>query len=424
MSNKIFRLTFDGIILFLVLMLANLRALMFFTLYPESSMFLGPAWIEISVWVLTALGVLCILIRDNSIAEYLLAWRRNWLLGLFVFLALISAFWSLGFVVTLFRALELLFATLIAAYIGFRYKVNGLLNILFWFGSLLLILSIGLVFGAPETGTMNWFPFNGAWRGIYWHRNHLGSIVALLSLVFLCRGILAFENRNTGGFLDGFFFILSLVVLYFADSATGYILFLVLQFFIICIWLWIKISHHLRAWHYYAISVIFIAALTLTLLNLEVVFALFNRSATLTGRVDLWNYLLKDVIPQRLWWGHGFGAIWTFESFREETREQIGWGSQVLIADNGFLDILLHLGVVGFSIFISILIMALVRSYRYALFHKSLPAFFPLLIMSYALVANIPFSLFVETEVFVWLLVVAALFTTTPPFRQLGYSDV
>gem|GEM_PF-570258 len=423
MSQPVFRLTFDGIILFLVLILANLRALMFFTLYPDASTLLSPAWIEILFWLLAVLGVSYLLIRNDYITIYILAWRRNWLLGLFVILALFSSFWSLSFAVSLFRALELLFATLIAAYIGIRYRPDQLLEILFWFGAIVLILSITIVFAAPKTGTMYWAPHYGSWRGIYWYKNHLASISALVNSVFFCRAISAIEQPDKVGYLDGSFYALSLVVLYFAESVTGYILLIVLHFFVICIWLWIKVSRYLRPWHYCVSAAVFLAALTWMSLNLDRVLAIFNRSPTLTGRIDLWNYLLREIIPQHLWWGHGFGAIWTFESFREATRAQIGWGSEVLIADNGFLEILLHVGVIGFVIFLSILILACTRTFRFGLLHKSLTAFFPFLIMTFALVGNIAFSLFAETEVFVWLLIVAALFMTTPQLDQPGYFD-
>src|SRR5215510_9675398 len=86
MKQGRFQLTFDGIVMALVLILANLRALMFFTLYPEASTLLSPAWIEIYFWLLAALGILYLLIRDHRVTEYLLVWQRNWLLGLFVIL--------------------------------------------------------------------------------------------------------------------------------------------------------------------------------------------------------------------------------------------------------------------------------------------------------------------------------------------------
>jgi O-antigen ligase len=151
----------------------------------------------------------------------------------------------------------------------------------------------------------------------------------------------------------------------------------------------------------------------LILSNLDFVFGLFNRSPTLTGRTGMWKYLLTEIVPQHLWWGYGFGAFWTFDSFRELVRQNIGWASQPLIGDNGFLDILLHVGVVGLLVFIGVLLVALIRTLKFAISNKTLTDFIPLLIMIYALFANISFSMFAETEVFVWLLVAASLFMTT-----------
>lgn len=414
MSTREIRFSLAGVVLFSVFILANLRALMFFTLYPETSSAFDLAWVEILLWFLAALGTLYLLIRDNLIPVYLLAWRQNWQIGLFILLALISVVWSIAPVVSVFRVLELFFAALVAAYIGMRYDSAQLMEFLFWFGAILLILSIAIILAAPKTGTMYWAPFDGAWRGIYWHRNHLGSIAALINMVYLCRAVVSIEKRDRMGYLDGFFYILSLVVLFFAESASGYILFIFLNFLVFGIWRWLKVHRRLQRRHYYVIFGVLSAGLILILSNLEFVFGLFNRSTTLTGRVGLWNYLLSDVVSQRLWWGHGFGAVWTLDSFREAAREHIGWASQPLIADNGFLEILLHVGVVGLLVFLGILLMALVLSLRHAISQKKLAGFFPLLFLLYALLANIPFSLFAETEVFIWLLLVSIIFMINP----------
>lgn len=423
MVTRELRFNLTVVIVVLAFFLANLRALMFFALHPELSSIFGFAWIEIGLWFLVAVGVSYRLIRDDLVSRYLSAWRFNWLVGLFVFLALISALWSIAPIVTLYRALELFFAAFVAAYIGIRYSPTQLMEILFWFGAILLILSLGLVFAAPKTGTMYWAPFDGAWRGMYWHRNHLGSITALINIVYLCRAITAIEESDKRGYLDGFFYVFSLVVIYFSESATGYILILFLHFLVFCIWIWLRVHRHLQSRHYYATLGVFTVGLILIFSNLEFVFGLFNRSTTLTGRVGLWDNLLKYFVPERTWWGYGFGAAWNLDSFREEVRKHVGWTSQPLIADNGFLEILLHLGVVGLLLFIGILLVALIRSFRYAYSQKTLTAFFPLLFLLYILIANIPFSLFAETEVFVWLLIVATLFMTTSPSEGLMGSD-
>jgi O-antigen ligase len=226
--------------------------------------------------------------------------------------------------------------------------------------------------------------------------------------------IIAFENKDGRGFVDISFYILSLIVLFLAESATGYLLFLSLNFLVFCIWLWLKLHQNLRARHYYLILGVFGAGLAVMLVNLDVVFGLFNRNTTLTGRVGLWDNLLNYMVARHPWWGHGFGAVWTVDSFREEIRQYVGWTSQPLIADNGFLDILLHLGMVGLIVLLGILVMAAVQSFRYAMTRKTLADFFPLLVLCYVLIANLPFSMIAETEVFVWLLIVTVLVMTTP----------
>jgi O-antigen ligase len=119
------------------------------------------------------------------------------------------------------------------------------------------------------------------------------------------------------------------------------------------------------------------------------------------------------MVVERPWWGHGFGAVWMLDSFRESIRQLVGWPSQPLIADNGFLDVLLHLGIVGLVLLVAILATAFVQSFRYAIDRRNLAGFFPLLFLCYVGIANISFSMIAETEVFVWLLMVSVSFMTS-----------
>ncbi len=402
----------EKIILGLVLLLANIRALVFIFLFPDTSKPLSAAWVEIMLWGLAMIGVLYLLKRYQQTAVYLAMWRRNWLPALFILLALASVFWSIAPAATAFRFLELFFATLVAAYFGMRLDPERMMQTLFWCGAVLYILSIALAYGAPPTGTMYWAPFDGAWRGVYWHRNHLASITAFLSIVYLMRVILALKDRNSKGILDGVFYVLSLVILFYSKSATGYIVFLILHAFLLVILAWLWLYPHLQRKHYLWTLAVGIFITILILINLDFVFGIFNRDSTMTGRIGLWSHLLK-IGSQRLWLGHGFGAVWTLDAFREQIRLLVGWTSQPLIGDNGLLDIYLHLGITGVVLFFGILTLVAFRTIRYATTQKTLTGFFPLLVLVYAVFANITFSLFVETEVFVWFLIVAALFMTT-----------
>ena len=155
----------------------------------------------------------------------------------------------------------------------------------------------------------------------------------------------------------------------------------------------------------------------LVLSNLDLVFGLFGRDTSMTGRTSLWSNLI-GLAARRPWLGHGFGAVWTLDSFREEIRQLVGWTSQPLIADNGLLDIYLHLGIAGLFVFSCVLILVTVRSLQSGVRQKTLAGFFPLLVMVYAFFANITFSLFAETEVFLWFLIIAGLFMATPSARK------
>lgn len=69
-----------------------------------------------------------------------------------------------------------------------------------------------------------------------------------------------------------------------------------------------------------------------------------GRSETLTGRTDIWAYLVP-LAEEKLFLGHGFGGFWTDE-IREKTSSH---------AHNGYLDLILNIGLLGhilFSIFL------------------------------------------------------------------------
>src|SRR5690349_9335551 len=85
--------TAEKILIGMALVLANFRALIFIFLFPDTSVLLGPAWIEILLWILVSVVLAYFLFRDGLVHEYVSAWRKSWLLAVFVLLAFISIFW-------------------------------------------------------------------------------------------------------------------------------------------------------------------------------------------------------------------------------------------------------------------------------------------------------------------------------------------
>jgi exopolysaccharide production protein ExoQ len=398
--------------LVLVFALAVLRATFLPGFDVERPIPLQTAVWEIPFWLL-AIALMGISIgREKLFPAFLAGWRRNPFLALFIVFAIASIGWSVWPWMTACRTVVLLCASLAGAYLGTRYDSVRLAGILAGVGAILLLACAETAVLFPSFGRMFWTPYDGAWRGIFWHKNYLGSILALFNAVFLLRSISGLQAHKRQAILDGVLYLASLVVIYLADSAAGYIVTIVLHACVIGAAAWLRVRQRMRPVHYYILAGVFVTALALILWNLDFVFGLFNRSSTLTGRVPLWNYLLADVVGQRPWLGYGFGAYWNLDSFRLAAQQAVGWGYPVAIADNGFLDILLHLGIPGLALFLGAFLTGLARAVRYALRLRTLESFLPLIILIFTVFANLSFSLFLESDALLWVLMAAAFFVS------------
>ena len=400
-------------ILGFICLLIFLRGSLYWPRWLTIDSLTSPAWQLLGAWSILTLAISYMLIKDGSGHPFLKIFLKQRTLIIFVIFCMLSILWSVSPGASEYRVLLLIFATLTGAYLGFQYDPDRILNILFWFGIATVTLCYMAILYNPSLAIMNFIPYNGAWRGIFWHRNYLGQIMALFNVLFLILAIDKFKSSKNLSYLAGIFYILSLVLIVKAKSAAGYIICILLHGSVVLSIIWIRLSSLLKPAHYFTgFIVIAIAAITV-FLNLDVLLGLFNRNPSLTGRVPLWGELL-DVIQQRPWFGYGFGAIWTIEEFRTSLQQTLGWLYPVVIADNGFLDILLHVGVIGFALFLTIWLLTWIRSFQHILQHRRLSDFFPLIFMLFTLLGNISFSFFMETESFIWMTLVAFLIALKP----------
>jgi O-antigen ligase len=362
------------------------------------------------LWISSVVLILNYLKQHHGMNDYIRAWKNQGIFIIFLFFAIISIFWSVSPIISAYKVIILLASSIAGSVMGLRLKVERWLELLFWFSAVVIILSIAFALILPEMGTMSVSFYNASWAGIYWHRNQLGSTMALLNIVFLLRILSSLKLKKPQAALDGFFYVASLLVIYLAASAAGYLLTFMLNFSVLLIMGWLKIYPRLKRNHYFGILTLLGIAVILASRNLDFVFGLVNRNSSLTGRIPMWSYLFDNVISRSPWIGYGFGAVWSIGSFRTGLSQAVGWTYPVMIGDNGFIDIVLSLGFIGLIPFLGVVVLASIRSVKYALAYRTLINFFPLLLMLFALIANISFSLFLETESLIWLLIVAVLF--------------
>jgi O-antigen ligase len=395
----------------LVFLLINIRSFVFWTLFPDAATFTGIAWREIPLWSFALILMVCLLSRRASFRNYLDAWQEQPVLITFILFCIASVFWSSSWMVTLHRSLVFVFASMAAAYMGVRYSLSEFFRLLFWFCSIAALASLVLVLINPKLGTDLNHPYNGAWRGIYWHKNHLGNLTPFFALVFLFQAFrLRLPEARLESVLSIPMYILCLLMAYKTDSVSAFIILLTLHGCLVVVFLWLKFRDRLHNVHYYFMLGAVMLIVMVLFANVDHILGLFNRDSSLTGRVPLWAYLLEHAFMQRAWLGYGFGTIWSNSAFRIHIRDVLGWGYPVMIGDNGFIDILLNLGIIGFILFLAVYLQGWIKSVRYALSVHTLAGFAAPVFMLYTLMVNISFSLFMETEVLIWTVFVTLLF--------------
>jgi len=368
---------------------------------------------ECLLWALVGGSFLWISKQKKNLSMVGMAWRRNWILVGFILFAMGSLFWSEYILVSFYRVFVLIACSVIAAYIGITTPSNILIRNLAWFFIIVAGLSYALALFLPGIGTFIGYPYFGTWRGLFISKNYMGSLMAFGSILFLFK-TQAVEKSISHRLLSLFPYLLIAGLVFLSRSATAIILFVILNLGSLVVFSWARWKHRLQRGHYIALGFLFAGVLILTLTNLDPIFGLLNKNTTLTGRVPMWSYLIGNGLSKHALLGNGFGATWMSDQFRTATQAAIGWDLEALVSDNGWLDIFLHLGLVGVVLLTLTVLLCVYRTAKHALKERTIISFFPALVMLFFVTANISLSFILELESFAWFLMVFALFSTTP----------
>ncbi len=345
--------------------------------------------------------------------DYFQTWLRNPALIIFVLVALLSLSWSVYFDASLYKIILFVFATVAGSYIAVAYDLKGVIKVVTWAAVVSIVLSILILIFIPN-GIMQNVPYVGSWRLLFWHRNHTGDLMAYFNALFLFRVLSPAVKPLRVKIFDVAFYLLSLVLVFGARSATGIVVFGVLHFILLVGFAWLKWRHLLKPIHYYLFAAFLLIMGIVFFLNVGFFFGLLGRSANLTGRTPLWRDLIFNFWTQKPWLGYGYGALWMQRDFRYLMMERQGWSLfPVFFSDNGFIDILLNLGLAGFIPFAAMFFSCGYGSFRHAISSKNWEVFFLPLTLMYVLVGNLSYSFLLEVDQFVWILLIITVFATT-----------
>jgi O-antigen ligase len=340
---------------------------------------------------------------------------REPLLLLLVGIAVISVLWSVAPEVTLRRSFALLGTTLFGVYLAMRFSVSELLRLLAWAVGIAALLSTVVALALPVYGTDD-----GAWQGIFRQKNVLGRVMGLGGLVFLLLAVSARRYRWFGWVGFG----LSVILVVMADSMTSLAVLLILPVLL-------PVCGALR-WNYGLAVPFFIVvfllsgvAITLLLNNLELVLAAVERDETFTGRSYIWNPVL-DKIWERPLLGYGYGAFWQgWEGESAHVLVRINmtqWLSKASSlpdhSHNGFLDLWLDVGLLGLSVFVVGVFLALLRAIQLIRSTKAVEDTWPLMYLAFLLSNAVTYPVGLEENSIWWVLYVATVLSVAVRIDQ------
>ncbi|WP_293113281.1 O-antigen ligase [Moorena sp. SIO4G3] len=340
---------------------------------------------------------------------YLLS-KDRWL-SLLVGIAVVSVLWSSEPTTTINRAVALIGTTLFGVYLASRYTMKEQLEMLGWAFGVAILLSFMFIVALPKYGIMGGV-HAGTWRGIYVHKNVLGKVMVPSAVVFLLLAIRGKKNNLLlwGGF--GF----AVILLLFTTSKTALVS-LIIMLFSLYLYRMLRWRYDLLIPAIFAMTTFGGSVLIWLLDNADALLGAIGKDATLTGRTELWPFVL-DMIDKQPWLGYGYGSFWNgFNGESAYVWRAVLWPAPN--AHNGLLDLWLALGILGVSIYLIGFSFSLLRAIAWLRVSKTSENLWPLLFLTYTVLANITeTSVMIQNNIFWVLYTSVALSVLIPLERQ------
>jgi exopolysaccharide production protein ExoQ len=296
----------------------------------------------LSLCYLSVAGVLVPYYRETL---YVL--RRNWVLVALVFLALVSVSWAPIPAFALRRAIAALGTTLFGITLAVRLSLVEQLRLLSWLCRTIAVLSLACVILLPSYG-ISATPEH-QWQGVFGYKSVLGFVMALSILVEWQLPTPTTFSRT----LNRLALVLSAVLLFFASSLTPT---LALLWSLLLVEVYKFAVQRLRisqAVTVLAMLVMVWSGVAIFLTNGERITNALGRSSDLTGRTEIWSWVADSILERPLL-GHGYSGFWSGVSAASAGLDQAA-GGVVMYAHNGYLEVLLNLGIVGFALTLAFL---------------------------------------------------------------------
>jgi exopolysaccharide production protein ExoQ len=321
-----------------------------------------------------------------------------------ILLALVSASWAETPGLVLRRSVALTGTSLLGVALAARLTFDAQLHLLRRIFRFAAVLSFLCSLFVPQYGKGN----DGTWQGIFGQKNGLGGIMALAVLVEWYIPATAFRSKVLKFvWLSAYGALLAL-----SDSITAFI-------GVSITLVSIAVFRTLR-WRYRVPLPILLglgallggALFPVIITNMDSVMPLLGRSGDLTGRTELWSFLVPVILKQ-LFFGYGYSGFWEGASVESEIiYKNIGW--KAMYSHNGYLEIVLSLGLLGLLLILLFVGTGIKRALVVAENKESIQDLWPLAFLVFFLIHNLAECTMMWQNKLEWALCIATVIGSDP----------
>lgn len=296
-----------------------------------------------------AVGALLVLLRWRRVLS---AARAVWPLVALALLSAISTVWSEVPSLTIRRSIFLLGSTFIGIYLGERFSMEQLSR---WLAQVLcMMMAVSVVlYCIDPSSVLDHITSDGAWKGLTINKNTFGWYMAVAVVLLTLVRFRRFRWSRYVFLLTGF------ILLLLSRSVTS-LVGCVLMISILPLWRAIRSGDKTRRFLFFFILMSICAGICFVWTEQALLFRVLGRDSTFTGRTNLWALVLSAITKRPLL-GYGYGAFWSGMK-NEALNIYIMSGWTPMGAHNGYLELLLGVGILG----VPCLLYLMVRSFRMA----------------------------------------------------------
>ena len=309
-------------------------------------------------------------------------------LGILLVLALLSALWSETPLLTLKFSIVQFIVSWLAAHLVRKYNWQEICKYLCWMCLTSGFLSALVAVAIPSIGINE-----KGWQGIFPFPIKLGTCMALSIALWSIRPMNSLWRRIIAiGTI-----ILSSLLIILSNSAQAIFTLITLLIFLGLLTIVRKFNSRQALVIIILLIFIVIASYVTITSNLEAIFGAFGKDMTLTGRTEFWPQMLS-ALDRRPILGYGVQGFW------QHWRGDADPSAHILNSNgfvppnghNGFLDLAMELGWLGFILFSLSFALNLIRAVALWKRANFIEASLPLILLVYIVMANIS-----ETQLFI-----------------------